>query len=391
MTYLSATDSFGFFLSTDLRFGAGEALRLPEHLAARGWQRLAVIVDGGIARMPVWNQIEAALSNSCEVAVRLESTMAEPTYDYLDEVRQRFVGHQIEAFVVAGGGSTLDLGKALSVLVTNPGPALQYRGFDLIKHPGPPVVALPTTAGTGSEVTPNAVFTNAREKRKLGINTRLYVPKLVVLDPLLTVTCPRGVTLASGLDALVQAIENFSSTKATPASKVFSRHGVALVADALPHVIRQPDDVDWRGQMQLGAFFSGIGLMNGGGGIAGALSYPLGTHFSIPHGLAHAVFTPAVIGWNVARGCDVYADLYDSLPDGDAGMSRAAKAAGFERRVRALFEEVGGPLTLGALGLDRSAARQFADIVASQPLLPAFQQNPTPFSLDDVGTLVEAM
>ncbi|MGH2683831.1 MAG: hypothetical protein ACRDIX_11440, partial [Actinomycetota bacterium] len=205
------------------------------------------------------------------------------------------------------------------------------------------------------------------------------------------VSCPRGVTLASGLDAMVQAIENFSSTKATPASRGFARQGVAMVADALPHVIRHPDDVDRRGQMQLGAFFSGVGLMNGGGGIAGALSYPLGTHFNIPHGLAHAVFTPAVIQWNAARGCDVYADLCDALPGANDRLSRADKSVDFGRRVRALFEEVGGPLTLRALGLDCDAARRFQDIVASQPLLPAFQQNPTPFTLDDVGTLIETM
>ncbi|MGH9372572.1 MAG: iron-containing alcohol dehydrogenase, partial [Vicinamibacterales bacterium] len=106
MADVRATDSFGFFVSTDLRFGAGEALRLPEHLVARGWRQLGLIVDAGIARTPTWRQVEAALSNSCEIAVRLETAMTEPTYDYLDAVRGQFTGHGIEALVVAGGGST---------------------------------------------------------------------------------------------------------------------------------------------------------------------------------------------------------------------------------------------------------------------------------------------
>ncbi|MGH9309067.1 MAG: iron-containing alcohol dehydrogenase family protein [Vicinamibacterales bacterium] len=391
MSYVNATDTFSFFVDTDLRFGAGEALRLPEHLVSRGWRRLALVVDAGIVRTPAWQQVEAALSTACEIVARLESSQAEPTYDYLDEARKPFTGPAIDAFVVAGGGSTLDLGKALSVLVTNPEPALRYRGFDLITNSGPPVVALPTTAGTGSEVTPNAVFIDASEKRKLGINSRRYVPRLVVLDPLLTVTCPRTVTLASGLDAMVQAIENFASTRATAASKIFSRQGVALVFEALPHVIRRPDDVGWRGQMQLGAFFSGIGLMNGGGGIAGALSYPLGTHFDVPHGLAHAVFTPAVVGWNVARGSTTYADLYDALPGATHTLDRAGKSREFHARLVEMFREVDGPLTLGALGLDEDAVPRFSRIVAAQTLLPAFQQNPVPFSVEDVPELVRSM
>ncbi|MGH9371335.1 MAG: hypothetical protein ACRD15_07385, partial [Vicinamibacterales bacterium] len=179
--------------------------------------------------------------------------------------------------------------------------------------------------------------------------------------------------------------------KATPASKVFSRHAVGLAIDALPRVMRDPSNVDARGEMQLAAFFSGIGLMNGGGGIAGALSYPLGTFFNIPHGFAHAVFTPAVIRWNVRQGCEVYAELYDGLPGSDSRLPIAQKAAGLERSVRAVFVEVGGPLTLGALGLDREAVDRFKEIVAAQTLLPAFQQNPVPFTAADVAGLVEAM
>lgn len=390
MTAANAADAFSFFVSTDLRFGAGEAVRLPEFLAARGWHRVGLVVDAGIAGTPAWREVEQALVGVVTLVARLENAAAEPTYDFLDEARRAFMGTPLDVLVVAGGGSTLDLGKAISVLITNPRPAVEYRGSDKIEIPGCPVVALPTTAGTGSEVTPNAVFTHAAEKRKLGINTRLYVPRLVVLDPLLTVSCPPAPTRAAGLDALVQAIENYASTKATPASRVFSRQAVAMAFEALPAVMRNPSDVDARGAMQLAAFFSGIGLMNGGGGIAGALSYPLGTFFDIPHGLAHAVFTPAVVRWNVERGSDVYAGLYAAL-SGSQGMPPAWQAGEFERRLRALFTQVGGPLTLEALGLDTAAVGRFKEVVAGQTLLPAFGQNPVPFDISDVPALVDTL
>jgi alcohol dehydrogenase class IV len=231
----------------------------------------------------------------------LVTAVAEPDYDYLEQCREQLQGcaQQLQGLVGVGGGSTLDLTKALSVLLTNPGPAISYRGFNLIQQDGIPVIALPTTAGTGAEVTPNAVFTDRREQRRLGINTPRYVPTLALLDPLLTVTCPRSVTVASGIDALMQSIESFTSIHATSVSRMFSRQAFALVFQALPRVVHELEDVILRGQLQLGAYYSGIALMNASSGPAGALSYPLGVHFHVPHGLAHAVAEPTIVQWNV--------------------------------------------------------------------------------------------
>src|SRR5688500_15189988 len=175
-----ATTPFSFMLRTDMRFGAGEAAKLPEYLRTLGWSRLALVLDPGPAATAAWRDIEAALEQDFTVVARHVLTTTEPTYDYLDEARRPFMDQAIDGFIVAGGGSALDLGKALSLLVTNRAPAIEYRGFNLAKIPGPPLIAIPTTAGTASEVTPNAVFTDTREQRKFGINTDLYIPKLVI-------------------------------------------------------------------------------------------------------------------------------------------------------------------------------------------------------------------
>ncbi|MDA0748323.1 MAG: iron-containing alcohol dehydrogenase, partial [bacterium] len=166
--------SFSFWLKTDARFGPGVASDLPEFARKRGCKKVAVILDAGVRANAHVEKVLEELRAVVDEVQAVESDAVEPTYDYLDEFRQAFDAN-LDLMVGIGGGSILDLTKAISVLVTNPEPAISYRGFDMIKNPGIPVVAIPSTAGTGSEVTPNAVFTDTKEQRKLGINTQLYV------------------------------------------------------------------------------------------------------------------------------------------------------------------------------------------------------------------------
>jgi alcohol dehydrogenase class IV len=246
---------FSFWLKTDARFGPGVASTLPEFAGRRDCKRVAVILDAGVRTNAHVQKVLGGLRAAVEEVRVVESDAVEPTYDYLDEFRQSFDAN-LDLIVGIGGGSILDLTKAISVLVTNAEPAISYRGFDLIKNPGIPVVAVPTTAGTGSEITPNAVFTDAKEKRKLGINTELYVPILALLDPYMTVSCPKPVTVSSGMDALVHAVESFVARGSTPVSRMYSREAFKLVLPNLPIVIEEPENLEARSAMQLGSVLS---------------------------------------------------------------------------------------------------------------------------------------
>lgn len=380
---------FSFMLRTDLRFGAGEASKLAEHVRTFGWKRVALVLDPGPAATAVWQSIEQALEAEATVAARLVTTGIEPTYDYLDEARQPFMNQQIDGFIIVGGGSTLDLGKALSLLVTNTAPAIEYRGFNLAKNPGPAIIAIPTTAGTASEVTPNAVFTDTREQRKFGINTDLYIPKLVILDPVMTVSCPRSVTISSGMDAIVHAHESFVSKKATPITRMFATEAFRLLANALPRAVDAPDDIEQRGRVLLGSYLAGTALFNSSAGPAGAMSYPLGVHQKVPHGIAGAVFLPAVVQHNVDRGYTEYATLY-ALIEGMPPMADPGEASkAFARWMRELADRFDIPRTLDGFGFTRDSIDRF--ITQAQLLKGAFDMNPVPFTLDDVRGTLEAM
>lgn len=376
-------------LQTHVYAGRGVSEQLIEVLQQFEFRKIALLVDGGVTANPAFVKLRDRLAASFEMVHELVNRVSEPDYDYLDQCRDRLSGKSFDCLVGFGGGSSLDLAKALSVLLTNPGKAIQYRGYNLVKDPGIPIFALPTTAGTGAEVTPNAVFTDSSEKRKFGINTPLYLPKVAFLDPLLTVTCPKSVTVASGVDALMQAIESFVATKATPVSRLFSKAAFELVFAALPKVVREPENLDHREAMQLGAYYSGIALMNSAPGPAGAMSYPLGVHYRIPHGLAHAVFEPTIVRWNVERGCRLYEELY-GLIDGTADqLDPKEKGFDFHRRLTALYEEVGIPRSLAPFGISDKDVRFLAEQAVL--LKAAIDFNPVPISVENITTILSSM
>jgi len=380
---------FSFWAQLNVRFGAYTFREVPARLQEWGFRRPAAIVDAAVVSHPLCAEVLGKLKNECEAFELYPNAVSEPDYGYLDEVAAHFRDRQVDSLIAVGGGSTLDLVKGVSVLLTNPGRGLEYRGFGRVQHAGVPLVAVPTTAGSGSEVTPNAVFIERTEQRKFGINTPLYMPRLAVLDPVLTLSCPRGVTVSSGMDALVHAIEAYVAKAATPMSRVYSREAFRLVFNRLGHAVASPEDLAHRAAVLLGAHCAGLGLMNSGAGPAGAMSYPLGVHFKVPHGLAGAVFLAPVVAFNVRRGCDVYADLYDWIDGADAGLDRAEKARAFADRVSALCRAVGVPEHLAAFGVSPKDVPMLAD--QTMLLAPAVQQNPAPMTVAEITSCFETL
>lgn len=381
--------TYKFWLKTDARFGSGVSMTAVDYIRQKGCKRVAVIIDAGLRKNEHAQHLVAAIRESTSATQVAENAVAEPDYDYLDEFRGQF-SNQLDLFIGIGGGSTLDLAKAMSVLVTNPGPAISYRGFDLLKEPGVPLIAIPTTAGTGSETTPNAVFTDRREMRKFGINTELYVPRLALVDPLLTLSCPRSVTVSSGLDALVHTVESYVANGATPISRMYSREAFRLLMVHLPRVIEQPDDVQVRAALQLAAFYAATALMNSGSGTAGALSYPLGVHFKVPHGLAGGVFLAPVAAWNVKRGAFVYGELADLLPEPATAIHPIERAQAVCLALSALSRKLDVPTSLTHFGVK---AEDVSNLVEEPfPWLEgSLRQNPVPMALADLRVFFESM
>ena len=378
---------FGFKLNSNLKFGPGSLRELAPLLKEQGYRRVAVIIDSGVEGSEVWRETKSELAECCSLSPYFENEKMEPTYDYLDEVRSEF-GDDLDCIIGVGGGSTMDLAKAVSVLVTNPRPAIEYRGNGLVEHAGVPLILIPSTAGSGSEITPYAVFIDTDEQRKFGINSPLYLPELSIIDPMLTLSCPRSVTISSGMDALTHTLEAFTSRKHSPMVRMFAKEAFSLIYNNLPKVVADPGNVELRTRLSLGAHYAGVALFNSSGSTAGVLSYPIGTLFNVTHGMAGASFLGPVVEFNVGQGYPDYADLYD-LIDADCRERDDAgrdKSELFVNNFQRFCNGLGIPNDLGVFGVTRS---HIPTIIEHLRLLwGAVEQNPVDMTEQDIEAIL---
>ena len=384
------TNGIEFLFNTNMKYGAGEFKRLSEHLKKMGFLNIAIVLDEAVSGIEyvknVISKCEEELK-SCKVLVY--DLKGEPTYDYLDKCAQVMREYEkLDAIVGIGGGSVIDLTKGIAVLITNKGEGLKYRGFPEGINRPIPVVAVPTTAGTGSDATYNAVFTDSEAGKKLGINTTMNFPALSVLDPRLIASCPKSVIASSGMDALTHAIESFVSKKATPISRALSIEAIKLLIPNLEKVLDFPDDLEIKGNLQIGAYLAGIALINASSGPAGALSYLLGTWHSVPHGVAGAVFLPHIHRFNFDKGYYDYYILYDALYSISKTRKNAKeKAAYIIDKIFYLNKRLGIEQNLSSYGVKKEDIVKF-EKEATTTFKAAFDLNPVEMEEEDIKELL---
>lgn len=251
--------------------------------------------------------------------------------------------HGCDVIVALGGGSPMDAAKAIAVLATNDGPCVNYLGAETYSVPPLPVIAIPTTSGTGSEVTPYAVLVNELDNTKRTISGAGLFPRIALCDPELTLTMPRGVTVATGLDALSQCMEGYVSRNSTPMGDVLALEGCRLLSEYLPRVLRAPDDLEAREQVMFAAMLSGCVIAQSGTTMVHGMGYAYTCHFNIAHGLANALLLAPVFAFNAGH-----------IPEKVAKLALALGAANAEDPAAAIAERVHA--MLAACGVDPAAS-----------------------------------
>lgn len=389
-----------FFLQTELLCGVGVYKDLP-NLIKSICNRPLFLIDENVAHIEPIGFLKSELAkqglDSEEILLR---GTEEPDYDYLDQISDQARNLSCDFILAIGGGSTLDLAKAVAVLMTNTGTGLDYRGFDQVKKPGITLMAIPTTAGTGSEITINAVFTNKQENKKLGINGAYMNAKYAVLDPSFTCSAPQKVAISAGVDAMVHVLESFVTSNAPPTNygfsqrqnsnlvtRSFAREAFSLLYHNLPALIEDPHNMERLLKIQLGAYYAGISLFNSGSGVAGAISYPLGVHYKIPHGICGGMFALPVVRYNINGGYYGYSELYELMNGSDHTLSQEEKCEDFINKMQELFDTLNVPKTLSVFGVADDRFEHICEIM--QGMQGAFDQNPVPLKVEDVGTIIK--
>ena len=366
--------------------GQGSIAMLGPEASTFGRKALLVL-DPGLSAAGLQDKIVAPLNDSGVEYVLFQDFVQEPEPVQADDAAARAKAAGCDLVIGVGGGSAMDLAKAAAVLVTNDGKAQDYVGVGLVPKPGLPTIMVPTTAGTGSEVTWTAVFTRRAEKAKGGINSPFLYPSLALLDPELTVTVPPDMTASTGLDALCHAIESYTSVKANPMSDLVAREAIALIAEYLPVAVSDGRNIEARENMLLGSLLAGLGLANAGVTAVHALSYPLGAVYGIPHGLANAILLPHVTSFNCLGNPHKFADVAELMGEDTDGLTtrEAAKLAGDS--IMDLMADLEMPEGLEDLEIPHEALEDLAQ--KAMGLTRVLENNPRTITVEDALFIYE--
>ncbi len=378
---------FSFTGAKKIVFGRGAFQKLPEHIGEFSASRPLIIMDKQLAATGLKEQVEDLLKDGGlkgEIFARVDP---EPKISLADEGAKLARKAKCDLVVGIGGGSAMDVAKAVAVLAANNGKAVDYLGLNRVPGPGLPKIMLPTTAGTGSEVTFTSVFVRPDLKKKEGMNSPYLYPELALLDPFLTVSLPPGPTASTGIDALCHAIESYTSINASPLSEMISLEAIALISEHLRTAVHDGTNISAREKMLLGSLYAGLGLANAGVTAVHSLSYPLGGKYGIPHGLANTVLLPHVMNYNLPGALEKFADIAAAMGETVDNMPLREAAGLAVEAISALIADCGVQTSLEELGIEEGAFEELAKIAltVARPLA----NNPRPVTLKDAVMIYE--
>lgn len=336
-----------FFLDwrkPDLIKGAGAVTQLPAAIRERGLKTVLVVTDKGLMSLNLLAGLFEALEKTGIKYVVFDGVQPNPTIDNIEDAVEIYKENGCEGIVAFGGGSPMDCAKACGARIARPDKSVpQMRGVLKVNRKLPPLFAVPTTAGTGSETTIAAVVSNPITHEKNAINDNKLIPRVAVLDPDLTVGLPKHITSTTGMDALTHAVEAYIGKSNTPATKRYAEKATKMIFDNLYTAYENGKDIDARMNMLEASFFAGVAFTRAYVGYVHAIAHNLGGHYGIPHGLANAVILPYVLDYYGPAAYKKLAKLADIAGLETMGMNTEQKAKLFIAKVREMNKKMGIP------------------------------------------------
>ncbi|MFH2124073.1 MAG: iron-containing alcohol dehydrogenase [Pseudomonadota bacterium] len=381
------SQSFTVTQPTRIQFGVGSISSLARTVQDFNGSNVFLVIDPGLVKAGIASQITAPLDAAAIPYTLYDSIDPEPGLKLADKGYKAAKAKGCDCVIGAGGGSAMDVAKAVAILLTNGGKAADYLGLDKIPKAGAPKIMIPTSAGTGAEVTFTAVFINEKTGSKGGMNGAPLYPEAAILDPALTLSLPPQVTAYTGIDALTHALEAYTSSQAHIISEMYSLEAIDLISRNLPKAYANGSNLEARSAMLMGSLLGGKALATAGVGLVHAMAYPMGGMFGIAHGLANAVLLPYVVEYNLIGNMEKFAVLAGVLGKKTEEMTTREAA---ERCVEALFElnaDVGIPGTLQDLDIPVEQLPEMARIALT--VTRPVENNPRKPSLDDVVNIYQ--
>jgi len=378
---------FTFQAPSNILFEPGASRKLDELVGTYGARRVMLVTDKGVRNAGLTRAAEASLAAAGIKLSVFDEVVADPPSQVVEAAVAVCRADQVELVLSIGGGSALDTAKLVAYLAKTPDRLDDIYGVGLAKGKRLPLLLVPTTAGTGSEVTPIAIVTTPTTEKK-GVVSPVLIPDWAILDAELTLGLPAAVTAATGIDAMVHAIEAYTSkVKKNPMSDQLARQALALLSANVRRVCENGKDLEARSEMLLGSMLAGMAFANAPVAAVHALAYPIGAIFHVPHGLSNALVLRHVLEFNLTAAEPLYAELAEIVKPGLRG-SVSDKARAFIDEMTAIGRDCKVPGSLAAVGIGRDDLKKLAEDAMKQTRL--LVNNPRELTLDDAYAIYSA-
>ncbi len=353
-------NSFSFTIPQNITVGVGSLAKLPELAKKLGKSKAYIISGPHLNKIGMVAKCREALKAAGMESESFTETEGNPSTDTVAKAAKGFADSKADFIVAFGGGSPLDVAKAVAVIATYGGNIVDYEGGGKVPGPVVPMIAIPTTAGTGSEVTAFSVITDHSRNYKLTVVSNDILPAYAILDPELITTVPAATAAACGIDAMVHALEAFISKAASPFSDLFAKEALRLIGGSIRDYVADRSNIAACEAMLTGSLFAGIAFSHARLGDVHAMSHPVSAYFDVPHGVANAILLPTVVEYNMTDAAAKYQYIYDCIcekPVADEDFTPEMLAA----EIRVLNDELGIPSSLSEVGVDSSLFDKMAD------------------------------
>ena len=376
---------FGFIIPQNCQFGMGALKKLPDFLKAAGSDNVMLISDRGLEAIGVVDKVREIIKGANLKYSEYLDVLPNPTTTIVDECAAQYKAAGCTAIIALGGGSPMDVAKAVGVVAKFGGTIGDYEGVGKVPGPIDTLIAVPTTAGTGSEVTVAAVITDEARNYKLSVLGPEISPTYAVLDPELIMTAPASVAAACGVDALIHAMESYINTDANPFAMAMGEKAMELIGGNIHKFVARRNDPDAACAMMLGSNFAGISFAWARLGNVHAMSHPVSAYFNVPHGVANSILLPNVVEYNALADHGRYEVIYNYIREGNGPIENFTPDMLVEE-LRHLNEQLGIPATLSEVGVTADKIPAMAEDAMKSGNIPA---NPRQSTVKDIIKLYE--
>lgn len=381
-------ESFQFKCPTKILYGEDKSLSIHEILKEMGRNRVLLLTGKHFKNSDYYKKIKQNIELAKIECLACSDTEPEPSVSLVDLLAQTVRRMDIDCIVAVGGGSVLDTAKAVSILRNNEGSAKDYMfgGKGTIINRGVPLICMPTTAGSGSEVTASSVLSDLENKTKASITHEYLLPELAIIDPNLQMDMPMSVAASTGIDALTHAIEAFVSKHASPMSDLYAKEAISLIGSSIRKAVFFPENKESKGKMALASTLAAVAFMNGGLGAVHGISQAMGGVAHVSHGVGNALMLSYVMEVNVKGNEEKFAQIAKLLGANTEGLSTTEAAKKSVAMVKELVSDLGIPGSLKEVGVEKS---MFSEIVKGTMEYRLLSQNPVPINETIVNAILQ--